>query len=102
MTLQIESVHFEAGKELRDLVANRCSVFEKINDRITKCTVILNEENNDIKERFSVTIRLDVPQADFCATGRATNFGKALDTAVSGIKSQMLKYKGKVKKAHTV
>jgi ribosomal subunit interface protein len=98
MDIIIEDVHFDADEKLLDLVREKVGKFEHLFDRITKAEVYLKleEEHHHIKDK-TVEIKLNVPQTTLFVSDAAKTFELALTDACNSMRTQLTRYKDKLK-----
>ena len=98
MEIRIQSIHFDADQKLLDFTKRKVGKLESFFDRIIDVDVFLkfNSAHSQVKEK-SANIRLNVPGLTFDAEGHSITFEKAIDDAVASLKTQLKKYKERLK-----
>jgi putative sigma-54 modulation protein len=97
MTLRIQSIHFDATEQLQAYIQKKCDKLDQFFDRITEGEVFLKVSKPAAKQNKIVEIKLFVPGDTLVATDQADTFEAATDQTVAKLKSQLIKYKEKMR-----
>jgi putative sigma-54 modulation protein len=98
MKLQIHSIHFDADSKLLDFIGKKSNKLETFYDRITGGEVFLRLEKGDnSRENKVVEIKLNIPGATLFAKEQNKSFEAATDEAFESLRTQLNKFKDKVK-----
>jgi ribosomal subunit interface protein len=93
MDIQITARHSKASESLKETIQAEVARFEKYDDRITTCHVIIDEEGPQKK----IEIVVHTKKHQFAAHGLSESLGVALDEAVNHIETQLRKNSEKLK-----
>ena len=93
MDVKIQSVKFDAGKQLLEFVEKKMSRLERFADRPTGVDVILFLDKDSEKGNKVASVALHVPGGDIMAEQRAKTFEEAVDLALDALKRQIEKRK---------
>ena len=93
MDVKIQSVKFDAGKQLLEFVEKKMSRLERFSDRPTGVDVILRLDKDSEKGNKVASVALHVPGGDIMAEQRAKTFEEAVDLALDALKRQIEKRK---------
>ena len=96
MKLQVHSIHFDADQKLIDFIQKKVDKLETFYDRMVDGEVFLRL-NNDGNENKTVEIKLNVPGQNLFAKEQATSFEAATDLATEALRSQLEKFKAKLR-----
>ncbi len=95
MNVQIQSLKFDADKQLINFVEGKMAKLDRFADNSTSAEVTLKLDKDHEKGNKVATITLRVPGNDFVAERRAKSFEEAVDEAIDAIKKQIEKSKSK-------
>ncbi len=95
MNVQIQSVKFDADKQLLDFVESKIAKLDRFADRATGAEVILKLDKDNEKGNKVATISLRIPGDDLVAERQAKTFEEAVDESISALKKQIEKSKTK-------
>ncbi len=95
MDVKIQSLKFDASKQLLDFVEKKMSRLDRFADRPTGVDVVLKLEKDDEKGNKVAVVTLHVPGGDIMTEQRARTFEEAVDDALDVIKRQIEKRKDK-------
>ena len=98
MKVSIKSVHFKADSKLEQFIEKKVSKLSGMYEGILGSDITLKVDKAETKDNKVAEIRLQVPGYDLYAKKQCDSFEEAADTAVSAIKKQLEKHKGKFKK----
>ena len=98
MKIQIQSVHFDADKQLKDFISKKLTKLDTFYDRIIDSDVVLSMEqlNTQVKDKV-VVIKTNIPGGTLVAKEKSKKFEAAIDMAVNSLKRQIEKIKSKKK-----
>ena len=96
MKIQIQSLHFDADKSLKEFINKKLSKLETYYDRIIDSDVILSLEqlNTQVKDKV-VVIKTNIPGNTLIAKEKSKKFEESIDLAVDSLKRQIEKIKTK-------
>ncbi len=97
MRLQVHSIHFNADRKLIDFIQNKIDKLETFYDRLVDGEVFLRINNEGIDNK-TVEIKLKVPGNQLFAKEHARSFEAATDLATEALRTQLKKFKTKIKK----
>lgn len=95
MDVKIQSVKFDAARQLLEFVEKKMSRLERFADRPTGVDVTLRLDKDSEKGNKVASVALHVPGGDIVTEQRAKTFEEAVDTALDAIKRQIEKRKDK-------
>lgn len=93
MDVKIQSVKFDAGKQLVEFVEKKMSRLERFADRPTGADVILRLDKDHENGNKVAVATLHVPDGDIVTEQRAKTFEEAVDLSLDAIKRQIEKRK---------
>lgn len=96
MRLQVHSIHFDADQKLIDFIQLRLDKLHTFYDRLVGGEVFLRLNNEGINNK-TVEIRISVPGRNLFAKEQARSFEAAVDLAAEALRSQLGRFKTKVK-----
>ncbi len=96
MRLQVHSIHFDADQKLIDFIQQRIDKLHTFYDRLVGGEVFLRLNNEGINNK-TVEIRIAVPGRKLFAKEQARSFEAAVDQATEALRSQLERFKTKVK-----
>ena len=96
MKLQVHSIHFDADQKLIDFIQQRVDKLLIFYDRMVEGEVFLRLNNEGIENK-TVEIKLSVPGKKLFAKEQARSFEAATDLATEALRSQLKKFKTRVK-----
>lgn len=96
MTVNIQSLHFDADSKLLDHVNKKIAKLENHHDRIMKVDVFLKLDNvmHQIKDKVS-EIRVTVPKHELFVKQHSKSFEESFDWALDSMLIQLKKVKEK-------
>jgi putative sigma-54 modulation protein len=97
MKVNINSVHFKTDKKLEVFINEKVTKLYQYFDGIIASDVVLKLENSEVPENKIAEIRLAIPGNDLYARKQCKTFEEATDEAVSALKTQLRKYKDKIR-----
>lgn len=95
MDVKIQSVKFDAARQLLEFVEKKMSRLERFADRPTGVDVTLRLDKDSEKGNKVASVALHVPGGDIVTEQRAKTFEEAVDAALDTIKRQIEKRKDK-------
>ena len=99
VNLKINSVHFDADKDLISFIHEKVDKLANHFDKIIDGEVILKVENSTDTENKVAEIKLLIPGNDMFAKKQCKSFEEATDTAVEALRRQLKKHKEKQRQA---
>ncbi len=97
MKVKISSVHFKTDQKLDDFIQEKVEKLVSLYEGIISSEVILKLDNHDKQENKIAEIRLVVRGNDLFAKKQCKTFEEAIDNAVEALRSQIKKYKEKLR-----
>ncbi len=97
MKVNINSVHFKTDKKLEVFINEKVTKLYQYFDGIITSDVVLKIENSEVPENKIAEIRLAIPGNDLYARKQCKTFEEATDEAVAALKTQLRKYKDKIR-----
>ena len=96
MEVQIQSVKFDAGKQLLEFIQKKMDRLDRfVDERASGAEVVLRLDPDSEKGNKVVVISLRVPGGDIRVEERAFTFEEAIDNAKDVLKRQIEKRKDK-------
>ena len=93
MEVKIQSVKFDASKQLIEFVEKKMSRLERFEGNSTGVDVTLKLDKDDEKGNKLALVTLHVPGGDIVSEQRARTFEEAVDLALDAVKRQIEKRK---------
>lgn len=97
MTINIQSVHFDADKKLLGFISQKVEKLNTFYDGIINSEVILRLDKNSNAENKIAEIKMLGKGQEFFAKKQCASFEEAADLACEALKTQVKKYKEKIK-----
>lgn len=97
MKIKVQSIHFNADKELIEFVHARVSHLLHFYDHIIDSEVYLKLGNNGSHENKIAEIKLNTPGKILFAKEQSKTFEEATDIAVEALRHQIIKHKEKIR-----
>lgn len=97
MTINIQSLHFDADKKLLGFVSQKVEKLNTFYDGIINSEVILRLDKNSNAANKIAEIKMLGKGQEFFAKKQCASFEEATDLACEALKTQVKKYKDKVK-----
>lgn len=96
MNVNIQTVHFDADRQLLDYVNRKLEKLNTFHDRIIRVSVFLKLDNvvHTIKDKIA-EIRIHVPRHDFFVKATSKSFEVSFDDAFDSIVNQLKRKKQK-------
>jgi putative sigma-54 modulation protein len=93
MEVKIQSVKFDASKQLIEFVEKKMSRLERFEGNSTGVDVVLKLDKDSEKGNKIALVTMHVPGADIVSEQRARTFEEAVDLALDAMKRQIEKRK---------
>jgi len=97
MKVFVQSVNFNADKDLIDFVEKKVNSLEKFYDKIIDSEVFLKVQQTSEKDNKTVEIKMSVPGNDIIVKKQSKTFEEGTMLAVDSLKRQLAKKKEKIK-----
>ncbi len=97
MKVYVQSVNFNADKDLIDFVEKKVNSLEKFYDRIVDSEVYLKVQQTSEKNNKNVEIKINVPGNDVVVKKQSKTFEEGTMLAVDSLKRQLAKKKEKIR-----
>lgn len=97
MKVQVQSVNFNADKDLIDFIDKKVNSLEKFYDRIVDAEVYLKVQQTSEKENKLVDIKINVPGNDLVVKKQSKTFEEGVMLSVDSLKRQLTKKKEKIR-----
>lgn len=96
MKLQVQSIHFDADIKLIHFIQRKVDKLQTFYDRMVDGEVFLRLNNEGVENK-TVEIKLNMPGTQLFAVEKARSFEAATDMATEALRSQLKKFKTRVK-----
>lgn len=93
MEVKIQSLKFDASRQLEEFIEKKMSRLERFADQATDVNVVLRLEKDSEKGNKIADVTLHIPGGDILTEQRAHTFEEAIDKALDVIKRQLEKRK---------
>lgn len=97
MKVIVQSVNFNADKELIDFIEKKVAGLEKYYDKIVDSEVFLKVQQTSEKENKTVDIKINIPGNDIVVKKQCKTFEEGTMVAVDSLKRKLTKEKEKVR-----
>ncbi len=97
MKVYVQSVNFNADKDLIDFVEKKVNSLEKYYDRIVDSEVFLKVQQTSDKNNKTVEIKMNVPGNDIVVKKQSKTFEEGAMLAVDSLKRILTKKKEKIR-----
>ena len=97
MKVIVQSVNFNADRELIDFVEKKVAGLEKYYDKIVDSEVFLKVQQTSEKENKLVDIKINIPGNDIVVKKQCKTFEEGTMMAVDSLKRKLTKEKEKVR-----
>jgi putative sigma-54 modulation protein len=97
MKVYVQSVNFNADKDLIDFVEKKVNSLEKFYDKIVDSEVFLKVQQTSEKENKNVEIKINVPGNDIVVKKQGKTFEEGTMLAIDSLKRQLAKKKEKIR-----
>ncbi|HLV23845.1 MAG TPA: ribosome-associated translation inhibitor RaiA [Moheibacter sp.] len=96
MTINLQTVNFNAKAGLEEYVERKLSKLDQYYDKIIASQVYLRVENVSEKENKFVEVRLEVPGDDIIVKKQGQSFEECIDLSVDTLKKLIIRKKEKI------
>jgi len=96
MTINIQSVHFDADKKLLDFISEKVNKLETFYDGIISGEVTLKLDKSNTSDNKIAEIKMLGRGHEFFAKKQCSSFEEATDLVCDALKSQIKKHKDKL------
>lgn len=96
MTINIQSVHFDADKKLLGFVNEKVTKLNTFYDGIINSEIILRLDKSSSADNKVAEIKMLGKGQEFFAKKQCSTFEEATDLACEALKTQVKKYKEKI------
>ena len=100
MKVFVQSVNFNADKELVNYVKNKIISLEKYYDQIVDSEVFLKVQKTSDKENKIIEVKINVSGGEFMVKKTGKTFEQGITVAVDSLKRQLNKHKEKQRIHH--
>jgi putative sigma-54 modulation protein len=97
MTINVQSIRFDADKKLIDFIKKRADKLDLFFDQILDGECYLRLENTEDEANKVTEFKLNIPGNQLFAKGQAKSFEEATDLAVESLRRQISKHKTKTR-----
>ena len=97
MKVYVQSVNFNADKDLIDFVEKKVNSLERFYDKIVDSEVFLKVQQTSEKENKNIEIKINVPGNDIVVKKQSKTFEEGIMLAVDSLKRQLTKKKEKIR-----
>ncbi|WP_298367650.1 ribosome-associated translation inhibitor RaiA [uncultured Lutibacter sp.] len=97
MKVYVQSVNFNADKDLVSFIEKKVTGLERYYDKIVDSEVFLKVQQTSEKENKSVDIKLNIPGADIVVKKQCKTFEEGTSLAVDSLKRKLTQKKEKVR-----
>jgi len=98
MKVNITAVHFKTDKKLENFIEKKIGKLTGMMEGVIGSEVTLKLESSESRDNKVAEIRLLIKGYDLYAKKQSKTFEQATDTAISALKKQLEKYKGRLRK----
>lgn len=95
MNVQIQSVKFDAGKQLIEFIEKKLAKLDRFAENAMGADVILKLDKDNEKGNKIAVITLRIPGGDLRVEEQARTFEEAIDNSLDVMKRQIEKAKGR-------
>lgn len=96
MNLKVQSIHFDADKQLIAFIQEKVDKLQTFFDNIIDGEVILKFDNSNTDNKIS-EIKLIIPGKILFAKENAPTFEEATDNAIEALRKQLVKHKERIR-----
>lgn len=97
MKVYVQSVNFNADKNLIDFIEKKVNSLEKYYDKIVDSEVFLKVQQTSEKQNKLVEVKINVPRNEIVVKKQCKTFEEGAMLAVESLKRQLTKKKEKVR-----
>lgn len=98
MNMSINSVHFKADNKLEQFIEKKIGKLSGLYEGVIGSEITLKIDKAETNDNKIAEIRIQIPGYDLYAKKQSNTFEEATDTAISAIRKQLEKHKGRFKK----
>ena len=95
MNVQIQSVKFDAGKQLIEFIEKKLAKLDRFAENAMGADVILKLEKDNERGNKIAVVTLHIPGGDLRVEEQARTFEEAIDNSLDVMKRQIEKAKGR-------
>lgn len=95
MNVQIQSVKFDAGKQLIEFIEKKLAKLDRFAENAMGADVILKLDKDNERGNKIAVVTLHIPGGDLRVEEQARTFEEAIDNSLDVMKSQIEKAKGR-------
>jgi putative sigma-54 modulation protein len=96
MRINVQSIHFVADRKLVHFIQKKIGKLQALFNRMVRGDVFLRLNNEGVENK-TVEIRLKLPGSELFAVEKARTFEAATAQATDALKSQLKKFKTRIK-----
>jgi putative sigma-54 modulation protein len=96
MTINIQSVHFDADRKLLDFIEEKVSKLSTFYEGIISCEVTLRLDKSSTSDNKISEIKVLAKGHEFFAKKQCSTFEEATDLVTEALKGQIKKFKDKM------
>ncbi|OYT17271.1 MAG: ribosomal subunit interface protein [Bacteroidetes bacterium 4572_77] len=97
MRVDIQSVNFDADKKLENRISAKVSKLTTFFDDINDASINLHLNRSTTKENKVAEVKILVKGSEMFSKKQSNSFEESFDQAYEAIKTQLIKYKEKVR-----
>ena len=95
MNVQIQSVKFDAGKQLIEFIEKKLAKLDRFAENAMGADVILKLDKDNERGNKIAVVTLHIPGGSLRVEGQARTFDEAIDNSLDVMKRQIEKAKGR-------
>jgi putative sigma-54 modulation protein len=100
MKVMVQSVNFNADKDLVSFVNEKLDSLERFYDRVVDAEVFLKVQKTSEKENKITEIKMNIPGSELMVKKQSKTFEEGVVLCVDSLKRQLLKSKEKSRSHH--
>lgn len=97
MKINVQSVNFNADKDLIDFIEKKVNALEKYYDRLIDSEVFLKVMQTSEKENKLVDIKIKIPGSEYMVKKQCKTFEEGVMLALDSLKRKLTKKKEKIR-----
>jgi putative sigma-54 modulation protein len=97
MKVFVQSVNFNADKELISFTEEKVNTLVKFHDKIVDAEVFLKVQNTSDKENKITEMKINIPNNELIVKRTTKTFEEGVNSAVDNLKRQLKKHKEKLR-----
>jgi putative sigma-54 modulation protein len=97
MKVFVQSVNFNADKELVNFTEEKVSTLVKFHDKIVDAEVFLKVQNTSDKENKITEVKINIPGHELIVKRDTRTFEEGVNSAVDNLKRQLKRHKEKLR-----